>query len=339
MFQHSVQFYKCIPLLLIVLSCSPKINPVQEGHKYGVQNSEGEWLLKPQFNEISEFVNGMAKVSFKIVQKDSHFIQGFMNKPGFWDVSSYKVLRYSFITKEGELLPLELHEAKDFSKGVAAARIKGYWGFIDKKGAWAIEPMYRRVQSFKKSKTAVTLEKNNKWHALKINKNNKIVKQDEKGRRIPDRFDSIPNWSTLVASGHLYLRLTDYETSYEFYSAAARRLPEIESEDTLAYLSTCQNLCYLSAMRIEDKTHDFYYKKVNSKMAEVVAGTQPRRKKLIQENIDFLCEMAELRENNLQKEMQKEIYNRILNLEEQSGIEDLYIPWNIRQMLEELIED
>lgn len=66
--------------------------------------------------------------------------------------------RYGFIDREGKLVLPERYDslgphherfgAGPFVNGLAPAGCKGYWGFIDKDGAWAIPPVYQFAESF-----------------------------------------------------------------------------------------------------------------------------------------------------------------------------------------------
>jgi hypothetical protein len=46
-------------------------------------------------------------------------------------------------------------EAEDFSEGLAAVQVGGRWGYIDRAGRFAIEPIYGGATSFYDGKAAV----------------------------------------------------------------------------------------------------------------------------------------------------------------------------------------
>ncbi len=88
-------------MLVVNVNCKTTIT-VNEKHP---DEKNVKWVVKPQFDDISYFREGLAKV----------------NKDGKW----------GFINKEGEIvIPPQFDEAVDFSEGLARVEKDGKWGII-----------------------------------------------------------------------------------------------------------------------------------------------------------------------------------------------------------------
>lgn len=95
----------------------------EETIKYGLIDTAGEFILEPKFDSIDDFVDGLAKVSYKD--------------------------KYGFIDKEGNIvIEPKFDDAQDFSEGLAAVKIGDKYGFIDKTGKMVIKPQYTYVRNF-----------------------------------------------------------------------------------------------------------------------------------------------------------------------------------------------
>lgn len=325
-----------IPLLMV--SCAPQLVPVKKGKKYGYETTQGQPVIEPKYTSAKPFYEGLAKVGFNETFVDSFWNEPAFGNEGYWTISKFPVERFSYIDKNDSMLPLALHEGRNFSQQLAAARIGKQWGYVNTKGEWAIERQYAMAYSFEKGKAKVIRESDDgsTWYHLVIDKNNQIIENDLTGKRKPDWFDSIDSWRTLIASGDIYLRLTDYQTAYAYFKAAGRRMETIEKEDTLGYITLCKNIAYMAAMRVEPEVFEKYDGLARAKFEEVVASNQPRRRLIILEYISYLIDLAAIRETNLQKAQEKETLERIVDAVKRSGTEDLKLYWDITDRLEEM---
>lgn len=106
--------------------------PVYKEGKYGLINSEGGWLVEPEYDYIGPFSEGRA-----VVKKDE---------------------KYGYIDKSGMLIINTIFDfAQDFSEGMAAVQFNGSYGFIDKDGSFIIKPQYELAGSFSEGLAQVQL--------------------------------------------------------------------------------------------------------------------------------------------------------------------------------------
>lgn len=327
-------------VLMLTLSCSKELYPVKKGNKFGFENKKKELVIEAKYPEVSGFHEGFAKVGFYVQQIDSVWNEPMFEENGYWTVNKYKTIKYSFIDKNDSIFKLELPEAKQYSNGMAAARLKAKWGYLNTQGQWQIKPQFADASNFEGNKAQVIKESKDghTWYYLEIDNKGNVVKNDQVGKRKPDWFDSIPDWHTLMASGNIYIRLTDYESAFNYYSAATRRINQIESEDTLAYMELCQEMAYFSAMRVEETLFEKYDLLAQQKLETVLASKIPRRRMVVLKHIDYLVKLADIRELNLQYEQEIETLERILDVVKKSGTEDINLYWDIEERIEELKE-
>ena len=96
-------------------------------------------------------------------QQEEWYFHPFKSSDGKW---GYKDVRVNKIVIEPQY-----DEATEFYEGLAAVRINGKWGFIDKTGKIVVKPQYDRVENFYEGVAAVEIK--NKWGF--IDKTGKIV--------------------------------------------------------------------------------------------------------------------------------------------------------------------
>jgi hypothetical protein len=90
----------------------------------GLIDRAGKWVIMPAYPEIRKFSdNGLAMAK---------------NINGDW----------GFINKKGQWMPTTCEAVKQFSDGLAMARSKGKWGYIDETCKWAIQPVYDHLYPF-----------------------------------------------------------------------------------------------------------------------------------------------------------------------------------------------
>lgn len=117
---------------------------------YGYINTKGEYMISPQYNSASSFRNDRMVVSlnnenFVIDQSGNKLIGPYSDISGFGD-NYYAVLGnggYSIVDREGEIVKKSfMQDFWGFNEGLAAAKSKGKWGFIDESFEWVIPPTY-----------------------------------------------------------------------------------------------------------------------------------------------------------------------------------------------------
>jgi WG repeat protein len=104
------------------LSFSYGLIPVQNKlGKLGFMNQKGQLIVTPQWDQVSDFHEGLACVS--IYNPSNH------------------TSRAGFINTNGQIeIPLQWNGASSFSEGLAAVSTNGLCGFIDKSGRMVIPP-------------------------------------------------------------------------------------------------------------------------------------------------------------------------------------------------------
>jgi len=129
---------------------------------YGYQNEQGEVILQPRFQQAECFSEGLAAVMV-------HNRWGYIDRSGklkiparYISVTAFREGRawvcdideefdrhWSLIDEHGaHLTPFEFRSVESFHDGLAAARVKKLWGFVDRSGKWAIKPAYSEVDDF-----------------------------------------------------------------------------------------------------------------------------------------------------------------------------------------------
>lgn len=180
------------------------LTPQKKKSKWGFVNKEGEWIIKPKFNEVKDFKEGFACVRIK--------------------------KKWGFINKEGKKLsPFQYSSALSFSNGLAAVRsykpLAGNtrennnqykWGYIDLAGNLTIPFLFKVAKDFdNKERALVQLFKfqkdENFWinpsgeaisppfiEKIKMNENYKIINKRKDGLRvyrfIKDNGEPITDW-------------------------------------------------------------------------------------------------------------------------------------------------
>jgi hypothetical protein len=126
----------------------PSDAPVKGQHavetRWGFKDSQGHWVIPPQFDSANHFANGYGRVEVK-------------GRSGFVDRSGRLVVKPQFV------------EAKDVADGLAAVAVTQgddrLWGFVDTTGRVVIEPRYIEAESFAEGLASVeTTDK--QWMAI-----------------------------------------------------------------------------------------------------------------------------------------------------------------------------
>ena len=110
---------------------------VKKNELYGFVDETLDWAIKPQFADVGDFSNNLAKA-----KKEAKGLYGFINKRGKWE------------------MPPQFANVEIFSEGLAAAkkRENGKYGYINKQGEWVISPLFSDCNSFENGFASVQLE-------------------------------------------------------------------------------------------------------------------------------------------------------------------------------------
>ena len=175
--------------------------------KWGFIDTSGKFVIKPQFDEVSYFREGLASVTVWDKSKASRHKQGYIDKTGNviikpqFDVAQpfseglaavgMKVgddYQFGFIDKTGAMLIKPQFEwTYSFSEGLAGVQVSKKWGFTDKNGNITIKPHFDKVESFSEGLAAVAVK--GKWGY--IDKTGKFV--------IEPQFNEVHSFSDGIA--------------------------------------------------------------------------------------------------------------------------------------------
>lgn len=96
---------------------------IHYGKKWGFMDRKGKVVIQPQFYNVSDFFDGLARVVVLV------------------GTDTYKTC---FINEAGKtVIPCNFDNAGDFSEGLAPVRVGRLWGYIDRTGKMVIEPQFQ----------------------------------------------------------------------------------------------------------------------------------------------------------------------------------------------------
>ncbi len=147
---------------------------ILQGEKIGYVNARSRLMIAPKLEGgVSYFDKDLAPVA-----QSGRW--GFMDIEGRWTIEpkfftanefhddralvSIKLdenrkdapLKFGFIDRRGEFaIPAIYPEAGNFSRGLAAVKSAGKWGYLNTTGRWAIEPRFEDAQEFSEGLAAV----------------------------------------------------------------------------------------------------------------------------------------------------------------------------------------
>jgi len=166
-------------------NCLCGLSKVKKDDKVGYVNEKGVVVIKLLYDDGLSFNEG-----YVAIKKGAMWF--FMDSTGkpitdavYEDALSFsdglaavgKNGLYGYINTSGIMvIPFQFNSAHNFSEGFApASNAKGFWGYIDRKGNWAISPVYDYTVSFTNGEARVI--KNSK--VFYIDKNNKVLRNLE----------------------------------------------------------------------------------------------------------------------------------------------------------------
>lgn len=148
---------------------------IEVNGKYGFINQKGEVVIKPQYDCVGNFSEGLAEVDKAKGTKDKNggfpcYCYGFIDKNGKLVIKFSKETtmrgefseglaaimekvdgktKIGFINKSGQtVIKPQFDEAYDFSENLAAVKINDKWGYINSNGEFVIKPIYDDAGSF-----------------------------------------------------------------------------------------------------------------------------------------------------------------------------------------------
>jgi hypothetical protein len=117
-------------------SFSEGLASIYVGDHQGYINRAGKIVIKPQFDWVSDFHEGLAY---------------FMNEGTPPD-------RWGYVNKAGKVvIKPQFEKAGDFSEGLAPVRIEGKWGYIDRTGKVVIAPQFVEARGFSEGLAVVSI--------------------------------------------------------------------------------------------------------------------------------------------------------------------------------------
>ena len=141
------------------------------GLKYGYIDTTGKMVIKPQFDQVGFFSEGLAlaKVGGTMTVSISSFNMSSASGQGMIDVTGSKC---GFIDNTGEMIiKPQFNDCKKFSEGLAPVKIGEKWGYIDKNVEIVIKPQFDNAFSFSQGLAPVKIGE--KWGY--IDKSGKVV--------------------------------------------------------------------------------------------------------------------------------------------------------------------
>lgn len=124
---------------------------------HGFVDSNGDWVISPQFDEVGLFTEGLAAA--KVDER-----WGYIDASGAWVIAPqyHQVMSFSegiavvglgsekngFIDTRGTRLPgPDFAEALSFSGGIAAVKSEAGWGLINRQGGFVLEPALAEIDT------------------------------------------------------------------------------------------------------------------------------------------------------------------------------------------------
>lgn len=146
-------------------NCICGLSMVKKNGKIGYVNKEGQEIIKLQYEEGLTFNEGYTAVKsgrkWQYIDStgkaitESVFDDAYIFSNGLAAVAKSDL--YGYINTSGEVvIPFSFTNARNFVDGLApVSNVKGYWGYIDTKGIWAIKPEYDFADVFDKGEARV----------------------------------------------------------------------------------------------------------------------------------------------------------------------------------------
>lgn len=130
------------------------IAQVYRGRKYGFVNTKLKWIIKPIYDKVEKFREGLAKVQIN-------------NEWSFIDYSGQVVINKDILNSKNQIKISDTYEfSTGFYEGLAIVKTKQGLGYIDKVGNWVIEPNFIDAQPFKDGIARVKISGKKGWNYI-----------------------------------------------------------------------------------------------------------------------------------------------------------------------------
>jgi len=139
-----LSFALCV---LLFVGCQGKLNHivVQEGNKEGIINEEGEVLVKPIYNEITNFNSANEKIHPNYV--NLHWLEN--EKKLSYAIIQNSDGKYGIINKDGYFLLKPIYESiSNFFNTYAKIKYGNKYGLIDEDFNIVLKPVFDEVHDF-----------------------------------------------------------------------------------------------------------------------------------------------------------------------------------------------
>jgi hypothetical protein len=136
--------------------------------KEGFIDASGRVRVKPQFDRVSEFDDGLATVVI-------NGKLGFLNRQGELVIKPQFDAVPLYPTATGSQFWEGYRTASRFSEGLAAVRINGKWGYINRQGEVVIQPRWDSARPFQEGLASVADKSDDVYRCGYINKQGKYV--------------------------------------------------------------------------------------------------------------------------------------------------------------------
>jgi len=139
-------------------SDSNSLTRSEKDGKWGFVNTAGKFVVPAQFDWVSDFSEGLARVKMGVTVSRTGMTLG-----------KHSDNNWRYIDKSGNtVFKLRADSVGDFSEGLASACIIKrdgylYCGYIDKQGRWAIEPTFGSCEPFTNGIAKILLNGQWRW--------------------------------------------------------------------------------------------------------------------------------------------------------------------------------
>jgi len=193
-----VNFITLLCIFSLNMSYSQETRPISEdglvafkvGNNWGIKDAAGNVIVPAKYASVYNFSEDVAAVN--VGGKYRTVYDKRIDPLGHsWRIPREEFYggKWGFINSRGEeILPCIYDDAKSFSEGLAAVKLRKSWSFIDKSGAVVISGKYVSLESFSEGLAAVKL---NKEYGF-INKSGSLV--------IPCKYGEVSYFSEGLAA-------------------------------------------------------------------------------------------------------------------------------------------
>jgi len=132
---------------------------VKEGFTWGYKDARGEWKIKPKYDDASDFQDGIARVELGGKWIEINVDGNPVKRPAWRALAPFsdglrlvaEGDRIGWLTADDKpaFAFRKYDEAKSFSCGMAAVRVDGFWGYLDKSGNLAIRAVFNSASDFR----------------------------------------------------------------------------------------------------------------------------------------------------------------------------------------------